>query len=317
MLDFGLARAVGAAGSGSDVADAPTTAADATIDGALLGTAAYMSPEQARGRPVDTRTDIWAFGCVVYEMLTGAKAFGGDGLAEVLANVIKGEPDWTALPAETPPALRLCLRRCLQKDARQRFHHIADVRLAMEDAFEATPGGSDSAHTSRRSCDARRVRGLGGHGARGDRRDRHRRRRRPERHRHTRERRAVRNATGPLFTQDRRRWNRHGGDDSRGHRRGGPGGTVTLLPGTYAEAVTIKKGLTLQATGERSGTVILAPSGSPESVVEIADDGARDPARPHRSRARRERHSRHRRRESHRGAVYRARRESAERAGAA
>ena len=246
-----------------------TAAADATVDGALLGTAAYMSPEQARGRPVDTRTDIWAFGCVVYEMLTGAKAFGGDGLAEVLANVIKGEPDWTALPAETPPALRVCLRRCLQKDARQRFHHIADVRLAMEDAFEATPGGSDSG--TRRGDPAMRVVYVGwaatalvaiaaiaiavvvGRNATGTRGN------------------AAQSATPPVLYSPR-----IGGggtatattiqeaiDDVA------PGGTVTLLPGTYAEALTIKKGLTLQATGERSGTVILAPSGSPESVVEI------------------------------------------------
>ena len=98
-----------------------------------------MSPEQARGRTVDKRSDIWAFGCVLYEMLAGVQAFAGDGIADVLANVITAEPDWSALPADAPRALRMCLRRCLQKDLRQRFHDIADVRLAMEGAFELPP----------------------------------------------------------------------------------------------------------------------------------------------------------------------------------
>ncbi len=115
-----------------------------TQGGVLLGTAPYMSPEQARGRTVDKRTDIWAFGCVLYEMLTGSPAFEGDGVAEVLANVIKTEPDWSALPADTPAALRLCLQRCLQRDLRQRFHDIADVRLAMEGAFEQPTRDGDS-----------------------------------------------------------------------------------------------------------------------------------------------------------------------------
>ena len=268
VLDFGLARAVSAVGS-SNAADVATAAADATIDGALLGTAAYMSPEQARGRPVDTRTDIWAFGCVVYEMLTGAKAFAGDGFAEVLANVIKGEPDWTALPADTPLALRLCLRRCLQKDARQRFHHIADVRLAIEDAFEATPGAGDS--STRRGHSEMRVVYVGwaatalvaiaaiaiavvvGRNSAGS---------------HSN---AQQSAAPPVLYSPR-----IGGGGTatattiqEAMDQVAPGGTVTLLPGTYAEMLTIKKGLTLQATGERSGAVILAPSGSPESVVEI------------------------------------------------
>ena len=138
-----------------------------------------MSPEQARGRTVDKRTDIWAFGCVLYEMLTGAPAFAGDGVAEVLANVIKAEPDWTALPADTPAALRLCLRRCLQKDLRQRFHDIADVRLAMEGAFEppsATATRLNAAAISR----ATRLCRLGDR-ARGDRRRVCHRRLRPPR----------------------------------------------------------------------------------------------------------------------------------------
>jgi eukaryotic-like serine/threonine-protein kinase len=136
VLDFGLARAMGSTGSGPQIANSPTVTVGGTQDGVLLGTASYMSPEQARGRTVDKRTDIWAFGCVLYEMLTGAPAFTGDSVGDVLANVIKTEPDWTALPADTPAALLLCLQRCLQKDLRQRFHDIADVRLALEGAFE-------------------------------------------------------------------------------------------------------------------------------------------------------------------------------------
>ena len=133
VLDFGLARAV-SGGSSPELAHSPTVTG-ATDGGVLLGTAAYMSPEQARGRTVDKRTDVWAFGCVLYEMLTGRPAFGGDGVGDVLANVIKGEPDWHVLPNETPPAMRVAVERCLQKDPRRRFHDIADVRLAIDGAF--------------------------------------------------------------------------------------------------------------------------------------------------------------------------------------
>ena len=168
VLDFGLARAMGGtAAGGPQLANSPTVAVCDTQDGVLLGTAPYMSPEQARGRLVDKRTDIWAFGCVVYEMLTGAPAFAGDGVAEVLANVIKSEPDWSALPVDTPAALRLCLRRCLQKDLRQRFHDIADVRLALEGAFEL-PSGDGTGHAADHLC-APRLRWLGDR-FRGDRR---------------------------------------------------------------------------------------------------------------------------------------------------
>jgi eukaryotic-like serine/threonine-protein kinase len=132
VLDFGLAKEVHGAGSELQTVNAVT----GTEIGVLLGTARYMSPEQALGKVVDKRTDIWAFGCVLYEMVAGVPAFAGDGVAEVLANVIKSEPDWTVLPADVPAALRLCLQRCLQKDLRQRFHDISDVRLAMQGAFE-------------------------------------------------------------------------------------------------------------------------------------------------------------------------------------
>jgi serine/threonine protein kinase/Tol biopolymer transport system component len=135
VLDFGLARAVSGASSPS-LANSPTITAVGTQHGVLLGTAAYMSPEQARGRSVDKRTDIWAFGCVLYEMLTGTSAFGGDAVSDVLAKVITGDPDWRALPQDVPSALRLCVQRCLQKDLNQRFRDIGDARLALQGAFD-------------------------------------------------------------------------------------------------------------------------------------------------------------------------------------
>jgi eukaryotic-like serine/threonine-protein kinase len=138
VLDFGLAKAMEpAAGPSSSVSQSPTITTPAmTQAGMILGTAAYMSPEQARGKTVDKRADIWAFGCVLYEMLAGTRAFRGETVSETLAEVLKSEPPWTALPRETPAALRNIVRRCLDKDPRQRAHDIADVRLAMEGAFE-------------------------------------------------------------------------------------------------------------------------------------------------------------------------------------
>jgi hypothetical protein len=107
-----------------------------TQAGVILGTAAYMSPEQARGKTVDKRADIWAFGCVLYEMLTGQRAFDGEGVSETMARVIEREPNWARLPATLSPALRTYITRCLQKDPRQRVQAIGDVRLALEGAFE-------------------------------------------------------------------------------------------------------------------------------------------------------------------------------------
>ncbi|MCW8984988.1 MAG: protein kinase, partial [Thermoanaerobaculales bacterium] len=139
VLDFGLAKAFEPEGSGpqgpESLAESPTLTADLTRGGVLLGTAAYMSPEQARGKPVDRRADIWAFGCVVYEMLTGRRAFAGATSTEVLAAIIKEEPDWGVFPAETPAPVRRLLRRCLAKDPRDRLHDIADARLEIEEAI--------------------------------------------------------------------------------------------------------------------------------------------------------------------------------------
>jgi serine/threonine protein kinase len=105
--------------------------AAATQMGMVIGTAAYMAPEQARGKPVDKRADVWAFGAVLFEMLAGAKTFAGGDVSEVLATVIKTDPDWDALPDETPFRVRTLLRRCLQKDPKQRVADMQDVRLAM------------------------------------------------------------------------------------------------------------------------------------------------------------------------------------------
>ena len=136
VLDFGLAKAFEPEGSEADLSKSPTISEAATRAGVLLGTAAYMSPEQARGKPVDKRTDIWAFGCLLYEMLTGRGAFQGPTVSDTLASVLKTEPDWSALPPETAPKIRELARRCLQKDPDRRLHEIADARIEIEEAVE-------------------------------------------------------------------------------------------------------------------------------------------------------------------------------------
>jgi len=139
VLDFGLAKTwepTGVTSHGRSQSPTITTPA-MTQAGVILGTAAYMSPEQARGNPVDKRADIWAFGAVLYEMLTGRRAFGGDEVTEVLASVLAREPDWTILPAACSPVLVTYLKRCLNKDRRQRIRDIGDMSLALAGAFEA------------------------------------------------------------------------------------------------------------------------------------------------------------------------------------
>ena len=138
VLDFGLAKAVAADGATPDLTQSPTVTVGGTREGIILGTAAYMSPEQARGKPVDKRTDIWAFGCVVYEMLTGRVAFGRDTITDTLAAIVAREPDWSRLPAATPASIRRLLVRCLDKDQRRRLHDIADGRIDIEDALTAS-----------------------------------------------------------------------------------------------------------------------------------------------------------------------------------
>jgi Tol biopolymer transport system component len=136
VFDFGLAKA-GVGPGTADHTDAPTLTTGATSDGMILGTLAYMSPEQARGQEVDPRTDIWAFGCVLLEMVAGRKAFEAGTASDTMAAVLDREPNWTALPAATPPALRRLLQRCLEKDAKRRLHHMADARIEIEDLLRA------------------------------------------------------------------------------------------------------------------------------------------------------------------------------------
>ena len=136
VLDFGLAKAF--AGDGElDLSDAPTLTAMSTEEGSILGTPAYMSPEQARGKAVDKRTDIWAFGCVLYEILTGKRAFRGETVSDTIAAVLEREPDWRALSPATPAKIRDLLRRCLQKDSQHRLRDIGDARIEIEEASAA------------------------------------------------------------------------------------------------------------------------------------------------------------------------------------
>ena len=138
VLDFGLAKAIDAAASsagGHELAHDHVARAMTGV-GMILGTAAYMSPEQAKGRPVDRRADVWAFGAVLFEMLTAQRAFAGDDVSDTLANVLKMDPAWERLPADLPPRVRQVLRACLQKNAKQRLGDMQDVRLALDGAFE-------------------------------------------------------------------------------------------------------------------------------------------------------------------------------------
>jgi serine/threonine-protein kinase len=135
ILDFGLAKAFGEEQAVSDLSQSPTMARDETRAGVILGTAAYMSPEQARGKEVDKRTDIWSLGCVLYEALTGQKAFQGETVTDVLASVVKTEPDWSGLPKNLPWKIRELLERCLRKDPGMRLRDIGDARLEIDDTL--------------------------------------------------------------------------------------------------------------------------------------------------------------------------------------
>jgi serine/threonine-protein kinase len=154
VLDFGLAKALDPVAQGfspaDDPDDSPTRTAAGTRAGIILGTAAYMSPEQAKGQVVDKRADIWAFGVVLYEMLTGRPLFAGTDVAETLAAVLRADVDWAALPAATPLAIRRLLKRCLERDQRERLRDIGDARLEITEALAAPamPGGETAAIAS-------------------------------------------------------------------------------------------------------------------------------------------------------------------------
>jgi serine/threonine protein kinase/Tol biopolymer transport system component len=139
VLDFGLAKAIEGAGgtgaAGGQLSQSPTITTPAmTQAGVVLGTAAYMSPEQAKGRPADRRSDLWAFGCIVYEMMTAQRPFAGEDVADTLAHILTKEPDWTALPTNTPTAIRRLLRRCLERDRKRRIDSAAAARLDIDEA---------------------------------------------------------------------------------------------------------------------------------------------------------------------------------------
>jgi hypothetical protein len=147
VLDFGLAKGLDAGKGGpSDLALSPTLTFGATIEGVILGTAAYMSPEQARGRAVDRRADVWAFGCVLWEMLTGRRLFGGETVSDTIAAVLRAEPEWNQLPEETPAAVRRLLRRCLERDPAKRLRDLGDARLELDElgTASATPAAAAS-----------------------------------------------------------------------------------------------------------------------------------------------------------------------------
>jgi serine/threonine-protein kinase len=160
VLDFGLAKAL-CGDSGPDLSNAPTLTAMGTEEGKILGTPAYMSPEQARGKPVDKRADIWAFGCVLYELLTGKRAFRGETTQDTIAAVLEREPDWQALPATTPAQIRNLPRRCLRKDTALRLRDAGDARIEIQEALTAPATETKIAAVPRRLVSWRGVAVLG------------------------------------------------------------------------------------------------------------------------------------------------------------
>jgi serine/threonine-protein kinase len=139
VLDFGLAKAYEGETANSSLSNSPTLSMAATNAGIIFGTAGYMSPEQAKGRAVDKRTDIWAFGVTLYEMVTGKKAFEGESVSDTLASVLKLEPDWDALPQDVPASVQKLVRRCVTKDRKQRLRDIGEARIALEESLSGAP----------------------------------------------------------------------------------------------------------------------------------------------------------------------------------
>jgi eukaryotic-like serine/threonine-protein kinase len=137
VLDFGLAKAFGPDAE-QDLSNAPTLTFMGTEAGRILGTPMYMSPEQVRGKPVDKRTDIWAFGCLLYELLAGQRAFRADTVSDTLAKILEREPDWKVLPTATPAKVQDLLHRCLEKDGNRRLRDIGDARIELLDALAGT-----------------------------------------------------------------------------------------------------------------------------------------------------------------------------------
>jgi serine/threonine protein kinase len=159
VLDFGLAKGGTDAGSepASDISSHPALTRAVTGAGMILGTAAYMSPEQARGKSVDKRADIWAFGCLMYECLTGRQAFEGETVSDMIARILQGEPEWSALPARTPERVRGLLRRCLEKDAKRRLRDIGDARMEIEDVLSVRASRSSMTAVGPAATGSRRL----------------------------------------------------------------------------------------------------------------------------------------------------------------
>jgi eukaryotic-like serine/threonine-protein kinase len=150
VLDFGLAKMLEVEQAAASMSISPTVGVQGTFAGVILGTASYMSPEQARGRPVDQRTDIWSFGCVLFEMLAGRQVFGGgETVSDAVAAILTREPDWSTLPRDLPTNVLSVLRRCLQKDASRRVHHVVDAKLELEDAVAPAEPPASSAQPIR------------------------------------------------------------------------------------------------------------------------------------------------------------------------
>ncbi len=145
LLDFGLAKAIAEEKTPTDLSQSPTLTREGTEHGVIMGTASYMSPEQARGQALDRKTDIWSFGCVLYEVLTGRKAFPGETVSDIIASILARDPDWDALPERTPLKVRDLLRRCLRKEPHRRLRDIGDARIEIEDALAEPVTASVSA----------------------------------------------------------------------------------------------------------------------------------------------------------------------------
>jgi len=148
VLDFGLAKALEPTATSTNVTASPTMTTPAMMTGVgmILGTAAYMSPEQARGKPTDRRSDVWAFGVVLFEMLAGRRPLGGEEISDTLASILKTEPDWAALPPPTPAAIHRRLRRCLEKDPRRRLQHLGDARIEIDETQRAPVEAANVVH---------------------------------------------------------------------------------------------------------------------------------------------------------------------------
>ncbi len=156
VLDFGLAKAMTDEVSASQMANSPTITVQHTRPGVVLGTAAYMSPEQARGKPLDKRTDIWSFGCVLYECLTGRRPFEGETISDIVVQILEHEPDWTKLPDSTPPSVRRLLQRSLVKDRRKRLRDAGDAALELEEVLLGSTGGAFPSQVSSNPATSRK-----------------------------------------------------------------------------------------------------------------------------------------------------------------